>query len=105
MSHLVELEDSSRWFTLSRTVHPQAGMSGGIDAEFAICLGLHAKLAAPLAAARGIDLATGAATPIGLGCPACTRTECPQRSAPPAGRVLVFNERERGLTPFAFDGD
>lgn len=103
--HLVELEEGDRWFTLSRTVHPQAGISGGIDAEFAICLGLDAKLAAPLAAARGIDLTTGAATPIGLGCPACTRPECPQRSAPPAGRVLVFNERERGLTPFAFDRD
>jgi XRE family transcriptional regulator, fatty acid utilization regulator len=103
--HLVELEDQSRWFTLSRTVHPQAGMSGAVNAEFAICLGLEAKLASPLAAARGIDLTSGAATPIGLGCPACTRPECPQRSAPPAGRVLVFNERERGMSPFAFDRD
>ena len=103
--HLVELEDETRWFTLSRTVHPQAGMSGAVNAEFAICLGLEAKLAAPLAAARGMELTIGSATPIGLGCPACTRSQCPQRSAPPAGRVLVFNERERGLTPFAFDGD
>lgn len=103
--HLVELEDESRWFTLSRTVNPQLAVSGGVQAEFAICLGLDAKLAAPLAAARGIDLNTGAATPIGLGCPACTRPECPQRSAPPAGRVLVFNERERGMSPFAFDRD
>jgi XRE family transcriptional regulator, fatty acid utilization regulator len=103
--HLVELEDESRWFTLSRTVHPQTAVSGAVEAEFAICLGLDAKLAAPLAAARGIDLTTGAATPIGLGCPACTRPECPQRSAPPAGRVLVFNERERGMSPFAFDRD
>ena len=103
--HLVELEDRSRWFTLSRTVHPQSGAIGAVDAEFAICLGLDAKLASPLAAARGIELTTGAATAIGLGCPACTRPECPQRSAPPTGRVLVFNERERGLTPFAFDRD
>jgi XRE family transcriptional regulator, fatty acid utilization regulator len=103
--HLVELEDGSRWFTLSRTVNPQLAVSGGVQAEFAICLGLDAKLAAPLAAARGIDLTTGAATPVGLGCPACTRPECPQRSAPPAGRVLVFNERERGMSPFAFDRD
>ena len=103
--HLVELEDASRWFTLSRTVHPQAGMSGAVNAEFAICLGLEAKLAAPLAAARGLELTTGNATPVGLGCPACTRAECPQRSAPPAGRVLVFNERERGMSPFAFDRD
>jgi XRE family transcriptional regulator, fatty acid utilization regulator len=103
--HLVELEDASRWFTLSRTVNPQLAVSGGVQAEFAICLGLDAKLAAPLAAARGIDLVTGAATPIGLGCPACTRPDCPQRSTPPSGRVLVFNERERGMSPFAFDRD
>ncbi len=103
MPHLVELEDGTRWFTLSRTVHPQTAVSGAVEAEFAICLGLDAKLAASLAAARGVDLNSGAATPIGLGCPACTRPECPQRSAPPAGRVLVFNERERGMSPFAFD--
>jgi hypothetical protein len=105
MPHLVELEDGTRWFTLSRTVHPQTAVSGSVEAEFAICLGLDAKLATPLAAARGVDLNSGAATPIGLGCPACTRPECPQRSAPPAGRVLVFNERERGMSPFAFDRD
>ncbi len=103
--HLIELEDESRWFTITRTVHPQSVASGGLEAEFAVCLGLDAKFAAPLAAARGIDLLAGPATPIGLGCPACTRPDCPQRSAPPAGRVLVFNERERGLTPFAFDRD
>jgi XRE family transcriptional regulator, fatty acid utilization regulator len=30
---------------------------------------------------------------------------CPQRSAPPVGRVLVFNERERGVTPFVWAGE
>jgi hypothetical protein len=103
MPHLVELEDSSRWFTLSRTVHPQTAVSGSVEAEFAICLGVDAKLAAPLAAACGMDLTNGGATAIGLGCSACTRPECSQRSAPPAGRVLVFNERERGMSPFTFD--
>lgn len=102
---LVELEDRSRWFTLSQTVQPQARTTNGVEAEFTLCLGLDAKLAAPLSAARGIDLKTGEATPIGLGCAACTRAECPQRSAPPAGRVLTFNERERGMTPFSFAGD
>jgi predicted transcriptional regulator len=50
-----------------------------------------------------MDLTNGGATAIGLGCSACTRPECSQRSAPPAGRVLVFNERERGMSPFNFD--
>ncbi len=100
--NLVELEDQSRWLTLARTVQPQPGRAGSIRAEFAIGLGLDAKLAAPLVAARGLDLSAGEATPIGPGCRACTRPDCPQRSAPPAGRVLVFNERERGLTPFVW---
>jgi XRE family transcriptional regulator, fatty acid utilization regulator len=99
MQQLVELEDTSRWFTLARTVRPQGG-----NAEFAVGLGLDASLARPLAAARGIDLDRGEATSIGLGCRSCARAECPQRSAPPTGRVLVFNERERGMTPFAFAG-
>ncbi len=109
---LVSIEDpqsnaangESRWFTLSRNVHPHIGRSGEVDTEFVIGLGLEASLAAPLSAARGVDLKNGEATPIGPGCAACTRPQCPQRSAPPAGRVLVFNEAERGMTPFAFAG-
>lgn len=103
--HLVELEDGSRWFTLTQITHPQTRRTGGIDAEFAVCLGLDAKLATPLAASRGVDLTLGEATPVGLGCAACLRVECPQRSVPPAGRVLTFNERERGMSPFSFAGD
>jgi XRE family transcriptional regulator, fatty acid utilization regulator len=99
---LVALEDESRWFTIARTVQPQAGREGGVRAEFVVGLGIDAKLAAPLAAARGVDLSNGDATPVGLGCRACTRPDCPQRSAPPAGRVMVFNDRERGLTPFVW---
>ena len=96
---LLELEDNSRWFTVTRTVRPQMGR-----AEFAVALGLNADLTAQVHAAKGIDLAAGLATPIGLGCAACTRPACPQRSVPPAGRVLLFNERERGMTPFSFAG-
>ncbi len=103
--HIVQLEDGGRWFTLARTVNPSPGRVGSIRAEFAVGLGLDAKLAAPMAAARGLDLMAGEATPIGAGCRMCTRPDCPQRSAPPAGRVLVFNERERGLTPFVWAGE
>lgn len=102
---VVVLEDGSRWFTLARTVRPHAASAGAVDAEFVVGLGVAAELATPLAAARGLDLQAGPAMAIGLGCRQCLRAECPQRSAPPAGRVLTFNERERGLTPFAFAGD
>jgi XRE family transcriptional regulator, fatty acid utilization regulator len=102
---LVSLEDGSRWFTFARTVRPQGVRSVGVHPEFVIGLGLEASLAAPLALARGVDLKTGEATPIGPGCRACARPDCPQRAAPPSGRALIFNERERGMTPFSFAGD
>ncbi|CAN5517840.1 short-chain fatty acyl-CoA regulator family protein [soil metagenome] len=100
---LVELEDGARWLTMSRTVQPP-GRLGGVRAEFAVGLGVEASLAGTLAVARGVDL-RGEATPIGLGCRACLRPDCPQRSAAPAGRALLVNERERGVSAFAFAGD
>ncbi|WP_066799460.1 helix-turn-helix domain-containing protein [Sphingomonas soli] len=102
VTDLVETEDGSRWFTLARSVTPQG--AGQMHARFAVILGLESGDAHGLAAARGLDLA-GRATPIGLGCRACTRVDCPQRSAPPAGRALIVAERESGVTPFGFAGD
>ncbi|MDB5704276.1 MAG: transcriptional regulator [Sphingomonas bacterium] len=101
---LVELEDGARWLTIARTVTPQGRRYGAVPAEFAVGIGVAADLGNGLAAARGIDL-KGEATPIGLGCRACLRERCPQRSAPPAGRALLINERERGVSPFTFGGD
>ncbi|MBM3927229.1 MAG: ImmA/IrrE family metallo-endopeptidase [Sphingomonadales bacterium] len=101
---LVALEDGSRWFTSSRCVGPSGGWQGAVRARFAVTLGLAADAAGTLAAARGLDLA-GEATPIGLGCRACTRPECPQRSAAPAGRALIVSDREAGMSPFGFAGD
>lgn len=101
---LVELEDRARWLTIARTVTPQRRRYGGVLAEFAVGIGVAAELGGALAVARGIDL-KGDATPIGLGCRACQRTDCPQRSAPPAGRALLINERDRGVSGFTFTGD
>ncbi len=101
---LVELEDGARWLTMARTVTPQGRRYGAVPVEFAVGLGVAAELGAALATARGIDL-KGEATPIGLGCRACLREDCPQRSAPPIGRTLVIDERERGVSAFTFGGD
>ncbi|HEX8387965.1 MAG TPA: short-chain fatty acyl-CoA regulator family protein [Sphingomonas sp.] len=94
----------SRWFTMARTVQPQGRRHGGVAAEFAIGLGVEAGRAHALAAARGVDL-SGEATPIGLGCRACLRADCPQRSAAPAGRALTINERERRVSAWTWVGE
>lgn len=102
LAQLVETEEGGRWFTLSRARTPQGAQ--GVKARFALGIGLAAAEARSLSAARGVDLA-GEAVPVGLGCRACTRPDCPQRSAPPAGRAALANERESGVTPFGFAGD
>ncbi len=105
VTQLVALEDE-RWFTFARTVQPSGAraLGGRGGALFVVGLGLDAKLATPLALAQGVDLLKGAAQAIGLGCRACTQPDCPQRAHPPRGHVLVFNERERGVSPFSFAG-
>lgn len=102
---LLALEDGSTWFTLARSVQGIGSGAGGYAPEFVIALGLSANLASSLFHARGIDLREENAMPIGLGCPACTRPQCSQRSAPPKSRALKFDERERGLTPYNFVSD
>lgn len=102
LPQLVGLEDGSRWFSLSRTVRPSGRNPAPVQAEFVVGLGLAADHASGLSAARGIDLTMNGALPIGLGCRHCLRADCAQRGAPPLGRALSINDRERRLTPFSF---
>ncbi len=101
---LVEMEDGHRYLTLARTVRGTAAPWGSARPEFVIALGCDARHAAPLAWSAGLELG-GPAAPIGPGCTACHRAGCRQRSLPPAGAHLAFDERQRGLTPFRFTED
>lgn len=92
---------ASHWFTLARTVEG-SGARGGDTAQFSVILGLEATLASQLAQARGLSLDPTQAALIGPGCARCHRGDCQQRSLPPRGAALQFDERSRGLTPFQF---
>ncbi|MEZ5708329.1 MAG: short-chain fatty acyl-CoA regulator family protein [Blastomonas sp.] len=102
MVDLVAFEEDQPWLTIARTVQGAAYGAGGKTAEFVVALGIAASHAQSLIYARGVSLELERATPIGPGCAACRRAECLQRSKPPRGITLQFNERERGLTPFEF---
>ncbi|KTT69181.1 helix-turn-helix domain-containing protein [Sphingomonas endophytica] len=103
---VLELEDGTRWFTMAAAVTGAAVGAGAnrVESAFALALGVPAEVAGGLAAARGLDL-TGPATPVGPGCRACHRADCPQRSAPPGGRALLINDRERAVSGWTFAGD
>lgn len=93
----------SQWFTLARTVEG-SGAPGEGGARFVVVLGVEVHLAKDLAQARGISLVEADAVAIGPGCSRCHRVDCTQRSLPPRGASLEFDERTRGLTPFTFSG-
>ena len=101
MVEQVGLEDGTRWLTQARTVQGSGAGRGG-QADFVVALGLDAALGGQLAAARGLSLGMEDATPIGPGCAQCHRMDCMQRSLPPRGAALKFDDRARGLTPFDF---
>lgn len=88
----------AHWLTMARAVE------GRDYARFVVILGIEARLAGELAAARGLSLRPEDATPIGHGCARCRVQGCLQRSLPPRGAALEFSKLEQGVTPFRFAG-
>jgi len=99
----LELPDGQRFFSIARTVTAGGGAFGAARVERAIALGCaeeHASrliyTAEPAAAGRP------AATPIGVTCRLCQRTECAARSEPPIGRQILPDDIRRTSLPFGF---
>ena len=93
----------SLWLSLARTVEG-SGALGAEAPQYVVALVLEARLAGQLAQCRGLMLDAAHAIRTGPGCALCHRADCLQRSLPPRGAALQFDERTRGLTPFAFGG-
>jgi XRE family transcriptional regulator, fatty acid utilization regulator len=102
-TQIIELPDGAKWFSISRTVRSVAAPWGEENSRFVVGLGCEIKHAGKLVYAKGFDLKTAAATPIGINCRLCERTNCIQRAAPPMSRPLEVNENIRGYSPFDAD--
>ncbi len=102
-TQIIELPDGAKWFSISRTVRSVAAPWGEENSRFVVGLGCEIKHAGKLVYAKGLDLKTAAATPIGINCRLCERTNCIQRAAPPMSRPLEVNENIRGYSPFDAD--
>ena len=100
----LELPDGQRFFSIARTVTAGGGAFGAPRVERAIALGCAAEHADRLvyvdAAGNGAEGA--AATPIGITCRICQRTECAARSEPPIGRQILPDDLRRTSLPFGF---
>jgi XRE family transcriptional regulator, fatty acid utilization regulator len=100
---LVELMDGLRYLTVSRTVEAMRGRHPGNARKLAISLGTEISHAAQLVYADGVDL-TGAetATPIGVTCRVCERSNCAARAFPPMTRPLTIDATRKGFSAFEF---
>ncbi|MDP3405930.1 MAG: short-chain fatty acyl-CoA regulator family protein [Brevundimonas sp.] len=97
----LELPDGQRFFSIARTVTAGGGGFGAQRVERAIALGCAAEHAGKLIYVQK-DAAEPVATPIGVTCRLCHRTECAARSAPPIGRQILPDDIRRTSAPFGF---
>ncbi len=97
----LELPDGQRFFSIARTVTAGGGAFGAAKVERAIALGCAAEHAERLIYAQE-TCPPEAATPIGVTCRLCQRTECTARSAPPIGRQILPDDIRRAAAPFGF---
>lgn len=96
----LELPDGQRFFSIARTVTAGGGAYGAPRVERAIALGCAAEHAHRLVYAGDPSAPPPPATPIGVTCRLCQRTECTARSAPPIGRGLLSDDLRRARAPF-----
>jgi len=98
----LELPDGQRFFSVARTVTAGGGGFGKPRVERAIALGCAAEHAGRLIYTRNHPGGPDTATPIGVTCRICHRTDCTARSAPPIGRQILPDDIRRTSAPFGF---
>ncbi len=101
-TQIVELPDSSRWFSIARTVK-RAFNPWARSIRNVVGLGCELKYAHRFVYARVSIPASADATPIGINCRLCERAACPQRAAPPHGGRPDRRRDEGRCHAFEFD--
>lgn len=103
VTQIIELPAGERYFSIAQTVHRAVAPYGQPQPRYAIGLGCELKYVPRLIYSAGINLDKAEATPIGVNCRLCERTNCGQRAEPPLTRPLVLDETIRGVSPFMFE--
>lgn len=103
LTQLAQMPDGRVYLWIARRVgHAQVGF-GAPTKEFAVAVGCDVQHAHRLVYSRGLDLNDlGTATPIGVGCKVCERTECAQRAFPLLGRPLAIDADSQPFAPYPF---
>lgn len=102
LTQLARMPDERSYLWIARTVSHKSGGYESLNKTFAVALGCDIRHADQIVYSRGLNVDDPAsATPIGIGCKVCERTDCPQRAFPPLGRPLVVDEKQSFFAPYA----
>ena len=102
-TQVAEMPDSSRFFTIARTVDAAETRTWEQPPRYAIGLGCDIRDANRLVYADGVGLENHrSTTAIGVACRVCERLDCRQRAHPPLNYRLKIDENVRRTTSFIF---
>jgi predicted transcriptional regulator/transcriptional regulator with XRE-family HTH domain len=98
---LAETPDAVRYVAIAKGLVKPSTSYTRPSRRYAVTLGCEVSYASEFIYADGLDLkGAGAATPIGISCRICARTECEQRAFPQIGRRLEFDPNFRTVVPY-----
>jgi predicted transcriptional regulator/DNA-binding XRE family transcriptional regulator len=99
---LSRFSDGTTYFCLARTIHKDSGGYHAQQPVQAIGLGCRIEHAREMVYSDGIDLGNvHLATPVGVTCRLCERSDCEQRAFPSIRHPLRVDENVRGVSLYA----
>ncbi|MGQ0683436.1 short-chain fatty acyl-CoA regulator family protein [Bradyrhizobium sp.] len=102
LTQIARMPDERTYLWIAHTVSHRSGGYESLSKTFAVALGCDIRHADELVYSRGLNVHDPAsATPIGMGCKVCERTDCPQRAFPPLGRPLMIDDKQSFFAPYA----
>lgn len=96
---LAETPDGLRYVQMAKGLVKPSGSYARTPRRYAVALGCEVQHAGDFIYADGLDVA-GGATPIGISCRLCPRTDCDQRAFPPADRAIRIDPDRRDVVPY-----
>lgn len=97
---LAETPDGVRYVSMAKGLVKPSGRYDRMPRRYAVALGCEAAHARDFIYADGLDFERGRATPIGVSCRLCPRTDCDQRAFPPADRAIRIVPERRDVVPY-----
>lgn len=98
---LAEMPDGVRYVSMAKGLVKASGRFDRASRRYAVALGCEATYAHDFIYADGLALSDEkSATPIGVSCRLCPRSDCDQRAFPPSDRSIMIDPDRRDVVPY-----